>query len=574
MFSRNDESPRSPRTRSLLRSQRFRLRNQQSPTRQSHEVNRLTDAAVTTQSSGSASRSSAPESNSSAFQNVLQIETPVRSETVVQREPCPLLISTHTSTNTAPDTAHLRDISQMPVSQTVSADTPPMANLYSGFATRISRRLPDIQASFARSRSGNRSTESSMQLTCSASNSHVTSDAKELERCDHCLMIDPRYSMGHHAYGCPRHLAATRSGLRNVSDSRGSAAAEDVDSAVEDVDDAAEPAQVSHHSEEHNRMEQPPEPAAQADVTLCRPCQYCSTTFATEEERADHLMAHNLQDEENQRAFNRFSAQLHQRPGDRPIDQEAQTDSDRAHDNPASSVNNRNNRVTFALMTPAGSALWIAVPVAGSERSGSSGLARNGTNTLLLPLTPSTERLAAGSPPLSLNEWLERIRQDETGPDTAETRDSSCCSDGATPPDIITTLPTYAYTELPQATAEAVSSPVPVNSDACMVCLEEYLHEDRLRQLPCLHVFHVHCIDQWLQRSTLCPACKRSVVAAEPVASELLQPVTQPSPSRPSSPPSSQQLPSQPSSSNLPRRRPQGRREGRSRHRSWRFPGY
>jgi hypothetical protein len=46
----------------------------------------------------------------------------------------------------------------------------------------------------------------------------------------------------------------------------------------------------------------------------------------------------------------------------------------------------------------------------------------------------------------------------------------------------------------------------------CSICLGEFGDGDELRMLPCLHVFHVACIDQWLGLSHECPLCKRSVV--------------------------------------------------------------
>lgn len=45
----------------------------------------------------------------------------------------------------------------------------------------------------------------------------------------------------------------------------------------------------------------------------------------------------------------------------------------------------------------------------------------------------------------------------------------------------------------------------------CMVCLNSFEASNEVRQLPCGHVFHVQCIDQWLRRCTDCPICKTNV---------------------------------------------------------------
>ncbi|KAI8088743.1 uncharacterized protein BX664DRAFT_314016 [Halteromyces radiatus] len=46
-------------------------------------------------------------------------------------------------------------------------------------------------------------------------------------------------------------------------------------------------------------------------------------------------------------------------------------------------------------------------------------------------------------------------------------------------------------------------------SQTCIICLEEFIHDhSSIRQLPCKHIYHVHCIDSWLARSQVCPLCK------------------------------------------------------------------
>lgn len=45
----------------------------------------------------------------------------------------------------------------------------------------------------------------------------------------------------------------------------------------------------------------------------------------------------------------------------------------------------------------------------------------------------------------------------------------------------------------------------------CMICLSDFVHGEEVRQLPCGHVFHAGCIDEWLRRCTDCPICKNNV---------------------------------------------------------------
>ncbi|GJN08313.1 hypothetical protein PR202_ga26219 [Eleusine coracana subsp. coracana] len=45
----------------------------------------------------------------------------------------------------------------------------------------------------------------------------------------------------------------------------------------------------------------------------------------------------------------------------------------------------------------------------------------------------------------------------------------------------------------------------------CSVCLEQVDAGDLLRSLPCLHQFHVNCIDPWLRQQGTCPVCKHQV---------------------------------------------------------------
>lgn len=46
----------------------------------------------------------------------------------------------------------------------------------------------------------------------------------------------------------------------------------------------------------------------------------------------------------------------------------------------------------------------------------------------------------------------------------------------------------------------------------CAVCLNEFQEEEKLRMIPnCAHVFHIDCIDVWLQNNANCPLCRTSI---------------------------------------------------------------
>ncbi|CAK9096219.1 unnamed protein product [Durusdinium trenchii] len=45
----------------------------------------------------------------------------------------------------------------------------------------------------------------------------------------------------------------------------------------------------------------------------------------------------------------------------------------------------------------------------------------------------------------------------------------------------------------------------------CSVCLSDYVEGEALRRLPCGHLFHRRCADEWLHRSCRCPLCVQSI---------------------------------------------------------------
>jgi len=60
-------------------------------------------------------------------------------------------------------------------------------------------------------------------------------------------------------------------------------------------------------------------------------------------------------------------------------------------------------------------------------------------------------------------------------------------------------LPTSVYTDGGKANEE------------CIICMEELVEGQQVRYLPCLHSYHIDCIDDWLTRKFQCPSCMEPV---------------------------------------------------------------
>ena len=44
--------------------------------------------------------------------------------------------------------------------------------------------------------------------------------------------------------------------------------------------------------------------------------------------------------------------------------------------------------------------------------------------------------------------------------------------------------------------------------EKCTICLSEFEDCDSVRRLPCMHLFHIDCVDQWLCTNKRCPICR------------------------------------------------------------------
>lgn len=53
---------------------------------------------------------------------------------------------------------------------------------------------------------------------------------------------------------------------------------------------------------------------------------------------------------------------------------------------------------------------------------------------------------------------------------------------------------------------ERMTTPTEVQEDVCPICLIEFEEDENVRNLPCKHLFHVACLDEWLKRNTVRPS--------------------------------------------------------------------
>jgi hypothetical protein len=78
------------------------------------------------------------------------------------------------------------------------------------------------------------------------------------------------------------------------------------------------------------------------------------------------------------------------------------------------------------------------------------------------------------------------------------------------PTNILDRMPLYVYPQMSEKTPELHY--ITDNQETCAICIEEFIPgESQIRQLPCNHIFHSQCVDNFLrQSSSLCPLCKKT----------------------------------------------------------------
>ncbi|KAI5015486.1 hypothetical protein ZWY2020_056876 [Hordeum vulgare] len=75
----------------------------------------------------------------------------------------------------------------------------------------------------------------------------------------------------------------------------------------------------------------------------------------------------------------------------------------------------------------------------------------------------------------------------------------------------LTTAQREAVEALIQELPKFMLKAVPTDCSECPIYLEEFKVGNEVCGLPCVHNFHVECIDQWLRLNVKCSRCRCSV---------------------------------------------------------------
>eukprot|EP00455_Lapot_gusevi_P044738 TRINITY_DN5631_c0_g1_i1.p1 TRINITY_DN5631_c0_g1~~TRINITY_DN5631_c0_g1_i1.p1 ORF type:complete len:181 (+),score=19.33 TRINITY_DN5631_c0_g1_i1:130-672(+) len=71
--------------------------------------------------------------------------------------------------------------------------------------------------------------------------------------------------------------------------------------------------------------------------------------------------------------------------------------------------------------------------------------------------------------------------------------------------DVVARIPVIQYR------ADAQQERADQSSSSCAICMNDYEENDELRVLPCKHLFHKACVDNWLVAQRTCPYCRHDV---------------------------------------------------------------
>lgn len=77
--------------------------------------------------------------------------------------------------------------------------------------------------------------------------------------------------------------------------------------------------------------------------------------------------------------------------------------------------------------------------------------------------------------------------------------------------------PPLAQNEIDRIPFVRVSEEDVAKNIQCSVCMDELKIEEKVRKLPCAHLFHTDCIVPWLQMHATCPICRKTISLSDSV---------------------------------------------------------
>ncbi|XP_005103544.1 nascent polypeptide-associated complex subunit alpha, muscle-specific form isoform X2 [Aplysia californica] len=75
------------------------------------------------------------------------------------------------------------------------------------------------------------------------------------------------------------------------------------------------------------------------------------------------------------------------------------------------------------------------------------------------------------------------------------------------------TLP-HKYRKVESSSGDKEEADNNNHQEKCTICLCEFEANEDVRRLPCMHLFHSDCVDQWLSTNKKCPICRVDIEAA------------------------------------------------------------
>lgn len=99
---------------------------------------------------------------------------------------------------------------------------------------------------------------------------------------------------------------------------------------------------------------------------------------------------------------------------------------------------------------------------------------------------------------LTLLDWLQEI----------QSRGAQRRAPVGVSTEFLSILPTFTYEKKDHGDGE---ERITTHAENCSICLSDYEDNEILRTLPCFHIFHRDCVDDWLKQSKVCPICKYQV---------------------------------------------------------------